>query len=279
MEAILNAGFQGIFYPARACDKAMIVVTGSDGGIRWARRIAAVFANRGVPALAVAYWGVKGTAKTLSLIPLETIQQAVSWLHQRGYTKVGIYGVSKGAELALTAASLIPEIKLVVAVSPACCVFEGIAKPKFSGSSSWTWQGQALPYASFKGIQTNMVKNILLNREFGFSKQYIEVLATKKEEANTIKVENINGAILLISPAQDAQWPSAQMAAMIMERLQSKGFPFPFHHAIFSPASHILCPVNTPARFAYRIERKHAAACNESREEALAFTFDWIENL
>ncbi len=279
MEAILGAGLRGMFYPAKSCDKAMIVVTGSDGGIKWARRIAKVFAGRGVPSLAVAYWGARGTAKTLSLIPLETIRQAADWLHQRGYSRVGIYGVSKGAELSLTAASLIPEIELMIAVSPACCVFEGIAKPKFSGASSWTWQGQALPYASFEGIQVNMVKNIFVNREYGFSKQYLEVLAKKKEEANTIKVENINGAILLISSPQDAQWPSAQMAAMIMERLNSKGFAHPYHHAIFSPASHILCPIKTKARFAYCVERKHPAACNESREEALELTLDWMAKL
>lgn len=279
MEAILGAGLHGMFYPADTTQKAMIVVTGSDGGIKRPRQIASIFARRGIPSLAVAYWGAKGTSATLSLIPLEAIQQAVDWLKEKGYSRVGIYGVSKGAELALTAASLIPEIGLVIAVSPSCCIFEGIAKPRYSGASSWTWRGRPLPYASFAGIRMNIVRNIFINREFGFSQQYLEVLAKNKAEENTIKAENINGAILLLSAAQDAQWPSERMGAMIMERLQSKGFPFPFHHAIFSPASHILCPVNTAARFAYRIERKHPAACNESREEALEFTLDWIDKL
>jgi dienelactone hydrolase len=279
MNQLTDFGFKGIFYAAADQEKAMIVVTGSDGGIKWAKQIAAAFAQHGVPALAVAYWKTRDTSKTLSLIPIETIQAAVVWLKDNGYSKVGIYGVSKGAELALTAASLLPQIELVIAVSPSCCVFEGIAQKKYSGASSWTWQGKPLPYVSFDGMRVNVLKNVLKNHEFGFLEQYQQVLTAKMNEKNIIKVERINGAILLISAKNDAQWPSADMGNRIIDRLNEKAFIQPFCHKILDPASHILCPVNTMIRFAYRAERNHPQACQNARDAAWKLALAWTARL
>ncbi len=281
---ISDHGFHGIFYPTTTKDKALIVISGSDGGITWAKQIAELFSGKGIPALAVAYWGMKDMPKNLSLIPIETIQSAVCWLKEQGYQEIGIYGVSKGAELALTSASFLPQIKLVIAVSPACCIFEGIAKPAYSGTSSWTWNGDPLPYVSFKGISVNILKDFLKNHEFGFVKHYLKVLETEKNEENFIKVEKINGPILLLSAKEDAQWPSAIMGTMVCDRLKEKAFPFPFHHEIFSPASHILNPIASNKlkkilRFAYKMERKHQKECDVARDKALQMSLDWIAQL
>lgn len=279
MQTILNKDFQGVFYPSKTNEKAMIVVSGSDGGIKWANEIASVYSAHGIPSLAIAYWKTKYTPKILALIPIETIQSAVFWLKKNGYSKVGIYGVSKGAELALTSGSLIPQIEFVIAASPACCVFEGIAKPVYSNTSSWTWGGQPLPYASFHNISVSIIKNIIKNHEFGFAKQYLDVLATNKNEENTIKVENVNGPILLLSAKDDAQWPSAEMGKLICNRLSNKKFSFPFHHEIFYPASHILCPVKTKMGLAYCMERQYKKECDVSRKQALKMSLDWLTRL
>jgi len=276
MQIISNKDFQGAFYPSKTNEKAMIVLSGSDGGIKWADKIASVYSAHGVASLAVAYWNTKYTSKALALIPIEIIKAAALWLKENGYLKVGIYGISKGAELALTAGSLIPEIEFVIAVSPACCVFEGIAKPAYSGTSSWTWDGQPLPYASFQNVSVSLIKNILRNHEFGFTQQYLDVLAINKNEENTIKAENINGPVLLLSAREDAQWPSAEMGKMICDRLISKGFAYPFHHEVFYPASHILCPVNTKMRLAYSIERQQGKECEAARKQALKISLDWL---
>ncbi len=257
----------------------MIVVSGSDGGIKWASEIASVYSEHNIPSLAVAYWGTRYTAKALALIPIETILAAVLWLKNKGYSKVGIYGISKGAELALTSASIIPQIEFVIAVSPACCVFEGISKPHYSGTSSWTWRGKPLPYASFRKRSPALIKSILQNGEFGFVKQYREVLRSEKNEENVIQAEKINGSILLLSAKEDAQWPAAEMGEMICDRLKEKGFAFSFHHEIFYPASHILCPVNTKMRFFYRIERQYKEECESARKTALKMTLDWLAGL
>ncbi len=60
-------------------------------------------------------------------------------------------------------------------------------------------------------------------------------LALKQTEAvekATIKVENINGPILLLAGKEDTMWPSAQMCDMIIKRLD--GYNFPHWYKLFS---------------------------------------------
>ncbi|MDR1689862.1 MAG: hypothetical protein LBS21_14840, partial [Clostridiales bacterium] len=109
-----NKSFQGLHYPSDAKDKVIIVVSGSDGGIKWAAKIAESFSACGVSSFALSYWKTKNTSKTLSLIPIEIVQAAVCWLKDEGYKKVGIYGLSKGAEFALAAGSYLPQIEFVI---------------------------------------------------------------------------------------------------------------------------------------------------------------------
>lgn len=224
----------------------------------------------------MAYWGTKQTPKTLSLIPIETIACAVHWLLKQGYSKVGIYGISKGAELALLSASLIPEIDFVIAVSPSCCVMEGIKKPAFSGESSWMWEKKPLPFISMSSINTNPMKNLLKYGEFGLTKEYSKVINRHINEDNIIKVENIKGSILLLSAQEDAQWNSEEMSMILMNRLKEKGFLYPYSVEIFYPASHILCPIETIFTKIYRIERKHPQECRKARKEAFQLTCNQI---
>lgn len=176
-------------------------------------------------------------------------------------------------------ASNLPEIDFVIAVSPSCCVFEGIKKPKYSKTSSWAYNGKPLPYVSFDGIKISITKNLIKYREVGFVREYTKVISERKDEDNTIKVENINAPILLISAENDAQWCSKIMAEMIVTRLQEHNFKFAYCHEMFSIASHILCPVTTRLRYAYKSERKNAKECKKSREKALELTLKWLSNL
>jgi dienelactone hydrolase len=277
-QVVENQPFEAVFYPSTTTDRAVIVVSGSDGGITYAQKVAKVLSSNGITSLALAYWETERTPKTLSLIPIETVQSAANWLTEQGYSTVGMYGFSKGAELSLTAASLIPQIKFVVAVVPASNVFEGLAKPNYSGTSSWTWQGKPLPYVAFDGAPAVSLGKIMANGEFGFRGTYLDVLTAQKSEENTIKVENINGPVLLLSAAGDAQWPSELMGEMIYQRLEDKQFTFPFEHQIYDPASHLLVPVDTWLKFMYRQERRHPNECNRARKEALDASVSWILN-
>lgn len=285
--SVLKDGFEGMLLRAdRPVEqgKALIVVGGSEGGLRTALPVAGVFASRGTDSLAVAYFGTKQTPRHLSLIAVETILHAVKYLHDLGYKKTGIYGISKGAELSLVSASLIPEISFVIAVSPSCCVFEGIAKPGYCGTSSWSWKGKALPYVSFSGITVNFFMSLLKNHEIGFRSAYEQVLVQNKNEENTIKVENIHGPVLLLAADRDAQWPSEKMAQSIYRRLEEKDFPYQFRIQTYYPAGHILCPVYSAKstkllQWLYVVERTFPQECNKAREKALRYTLSWISSI
>lgn len=80
-------GFYGeLFHPEKDCypGKALICFSGSDGGIE----------------LALAYVLEEGLPNQFSKVPLDALEAAAKRLHDMGYEKVGVWGISKGAELA-----------------------------------------------------------------------------------------------------------------------------------------------------------------------------------
>ena len=111
--------------------KALICFSGSDGGIELARTLAGVFQAQGLTTLALAYVLEEGLPKQFSAVPIDTLEAAAKRLHDMGYEKVGLWGISKGAELALVAGSLLPGlVNAVVAVSPMNTVCQGFVKNK-----------------------------------------------------------------------------------------------------------------------------------------------------
>ena len=81
--------------------KAIIVIGGSEGNEGIPRKVGNLFAENGITALGLCYWNMPNLPNTLVEIPVETIERAVNWLKAQGYVKIGIYGLSKGAEFAL----------------------------------------------------------------------------------------------------------------------------------------------------------------------------------
>lgn len=211
--SVKGSGFQGCFYDTGTESKAaLIVMTGSDGRLAYARQIAKQFANNGVPSIALAYFHTSETSKGLVEIPVEIMEHSVNWLRGRGFQKFAVYEISKGAEYALLSASLIKQINAVIAVSASCCIFEGLHRMRPAARSSWSWRGEALPYISFgKYTAQQFIKNFRKNNEIRFVDDYDRLLDTEMNESNTIKVENINGPILLISAHEDVMWPSERM--------------------------------------------------------------------
>lgn len=64
--------------------------------------------GRGLTALALAYVMEEGLPKEFLRVPIDFLEAAAKRLHDMGYEKVGLWGISKGAELALTVGSLLP---------------------------------------------------------------------------------------------------------------------------------------------------------------------------
>lgn len=140
-------GFEGIFYPDNGNrQKAVIVVSGSNGGMKMTAEIAEFYHKNGVPALAVAMFGTKQTVKRLDRIPIEYIEAAIAWLKEQGYQKIGMDGTSKGSEMTLLCASMFSDISCVITRVPSHFVSERLVangkSKKPSGTSCWRYQGK-----------------------------------------------------------------------------------------------------------------------------------------
>ena len=129
--------------------KALICFSGSDGNFQLTRKLATVFQSCGLTALALAYVMEDSLPDQFYRVPIDPLEMAAKRLHDMGYEKVGLWGISKGAELALTAGSLLPGlVNAVVAVAPISTVCQGFSKKKgiqILPGSSWSFHGEELP--------------------------------------------------------------------------------------------------------------------------------------
>ncbi len=205
-------GFHGALYrPAadRFPGKALIAFSGSDGRFPLACKLAEIFRGAGLTTLALAYWNAPGLPKQIAALPVEAVERPALWLRSRGCEKVGLWGISKGGELALLAASLMPElISCVVAVSPMDMVCQAIdpGKKKPLPGSSWSWRGAQLPYAPFDWSPGRVARDTLRAREPTLRPAY-ETAAARPPEDARIPVERIAGPVLLLSPGTTPYGP------------------------------------------------------------------------
>ncbi len=289
-------GFHGFFFePARtepACEalanKALIVVGGSEGNDNIPRGLGARFAREGIAALGVCYWNVPGLPDELVEVPIESIERAVAFLQSKGFEKVGIYGISKGGELALLAASLMPALSCVIALSPLDYVMPGITGNKSMASkgiserSSWTWREQPLPCVrgGMRIPYGAIIWRLLATKQLEMRFMY-ERLLERANEDSFIKVENIAGPVLIISPAHDATWPSDAACKRIEERLRMRAHPWEVQRLSFQHASHIMVPMegamNARSLRMFKAERTYPRECAASREAAFTQTVAFLK--
>ena len=206
MTRVRERGLVGTFYepPGEGRHPAMIVLTGSGGGIPPASGPAGGFASRGYAVLALAYFNAERLPSTLSNIPLEYFGTALDWLASQPSVdpdRIGVLGHSRGAELALLLGVAYQHLRLVVAVAPSNVVNRGCCD-RFS-MVAWTLQGRAVAPAE-------------------------------------IPVEKAHGAVLLISGKDDGVWRSTDMGNAIVSRLDHNHFAFPYKHLIYEHAGHAL---------------------------------------
>ena len=152
---VQTADVVGVFAapPAGPPRPGVILLGGSEGGLFTARSLAPLFASHGFATLGVGYFGgdLPGRPGNLALIPVETVEHARQWLHaQPGVdrTRIAIVGVSKGAELALVAASQYQWIDVVAALRQATSLGRHPAGRSSGGPavSSWTVSGRPMPF-------------------------------------------------------------------------------------------------------------------------------------
>ena len=279
-------GFYGeLFLPEqdKYPGKALICFSGSDGGIELSRTLAGVFQSRGLTTLALAYVLEEDLPKRFLAVPIDYLEAAAKRLHDMGFEKVGLWGISKGAELALTAGSLLPElVNAVVAVAPMNTVCQGFVKDKgisFLKGSSWRFHGEEIPYTAY-GMEKFPLGSILRKsiqlREMSMYDLYLPLVQDPAPKA-VIEVEKIAGPVLLISSKMDTMWPSELAAEQIMKRLKEKDFPYAYRHLSYDYGSHLFVPMEMPSAKFFKGERgKNKEPARKARMDSLEKTLEFV---
>lgn len=233
--------------PGRGPHPAVMVLSGTGGGFDLDK--AAVLSRHGFATLALAYFGIPPLPSWLQRIPLEYFKAALGWLKAQpeiDAQRMGVLGVSRGAELALLLGTKFPEIHAVAAYAPSSVAWAAGGRDKCTGEiiPSWTWQGSPVPFAPLplRGFMWRSVIPVAaLRRPVMFRNLFRAGLGNREAiDRASIPVEQIRGPVLLISSGDDHLWPAAEMSEAIAARFKKNGFAHPVEHLHYPRAGHML---------------------------------------
>lgn len=168
-------------------------------------------------------FGQPNQSKTLTKIPLEQFEDILSVINTEAVseTPITVFGASKGAEYALNLAVKYSEIDYLILVSPSAYTFAGLDFSQYA--SSWTWNGNELPYIDLKGSSlpiflSDMVVPQVINSPVRYKPIYTSAINTdQNKEDKHIPVKETTAQILLIAGQEDQMWDSPSMAALIQK--------------------------------------------------------------
>ena len=277
--------FPGAVYvrpQGRGRHPVIIVLGGSEGGGLTAEQFAPIFAAQGYATLGLPYYspgylhpGVAGLPTTFNEIPVDRLVAVRDWLAQQDDAetdRIGLWGVSKGSEFALIAASQFPWIKAVVAVVPSDLVWEGWGGPG-PKTASFSFDGKPLPFQPYDDIEREIAAqmkgdNWSLARAHadGRTKFPLRVAAAR------IPIERYQGALLVIGGGEDRVWPSASMAQNIASTRKRAGLATEI--LIFPQAGHSLAGPGTEPVEPLTALGGEPVAIARGREKAWKATFE-----
>ncbi len=203
----------------------MLVFGGSEGGRFMEGIFGPYFASKGYATLGIAYFGAEGVPPELQEIPLEYFGNALSWLGARPEVdpeRLGVFGASRGGELALLLGATFPEVHAVVAGVPSGVVWPGIVEGGVV--PAWTLDGVGLPYIPAGG-RPRTEPGPDDATMYVYRPAFEESLEYASEEARaaaTIHVEEANGPILMLAGDDDQLWPSCTLAEIAVDRLAAE---------------------------------------------------------
>ncbi|WP_084460847.1 acyl-CoA thioester hydrolase/BAAT C-terminal domain-containing protein [Curvibacter gracilis] len=130
-----------------------------------------------------------------------------------------------------------------------------------SGHGAWTSRGQELPYA--RTLTYEQWDEALATgnaREGSFDWYFIPLKDAAYANRASIRVENINGPVLMISGVDDKVWPSTGLTEFAVERLKRLGFRYLVKHLAYADAGHSIAWPNGPTTM---LKSKHPVSGEE----------------
>ena len=272
----LNDGFEGVLYDAENNDDRILIVIQGLKGLELPEKYAGLFSGRGFSTLALSYYGGEGQKKDIRAIPLEQFEYACNAMQKLGFKRIGIYGNSKGAGMALLAASVVPDISLVIATSSFGHIMQGTGKPSDDPCKAMvSFKGQDFPYVEKGKLFSDFIKRCLKEHRVRLLYFFDEWDKNGTEE-NEIPVEKINGDILFLTSTHDESVPARRDAELLIERLKRNHFVHGFRHINSEIGSHNLgyFPVNNKM---LPREKKFPDECKKAREDTLELILNTLD--
>lgn len=272
-------GFEAKLYDAQNSDDRLLIVIQGLKGLELPEKYAQLFSGKGYSTLALQYYGAEGQPDNMRAIPLEQFQRAVDSLKSYDggrFKRFGIYGNSKGAGMALLAASVVPDISLVIAASSFGHIMQGNGKDNESSCKAMvSFNGKDFPYVPAEHIFSSFMKRCFKEHNIR-TLYFFDEWDKKGTEENEIPVENIKGDILFLTSTHDESVPAKRDAELLTARLERCGFKYNYKHINSETGSHNLgyFPVNN--KFLPR-EKHFPEECEQARKDTLAIILDALD--
>ena len=263
---------------------AVLILNGSGGGINEPR--AALYASRGYAAFALAYFKAPGLSDYISNTPLEYFQTGLRWLRRKVQPKhdfVAISGQSRGGELVLLLGATFPtEVSAVVAYVPGAVVHSGqnACDPKIGREGpTWLLGGKPLPHV----WENNRTATWAPFDEGPSPHRHEKAILTALQDPDAvararIKVEDIQGPVMLLSATDDGSWPSSLYSKMVQDKLAEVKHPYPVQWLDYENGGHsILFPYvpTTQLVYAHPVSGKISTSGGNPKDNARADQESW----
>lgn len=233
-DTIRTKNIEAVLYLGKGDKQPLVVgLGGSEGGNAWTKdywkKTRNQFIEEGYAFLAIGYFGCKNTPDILDKIAIDDVYNSINTAVKNkkvDHKKIAVIGGSRGADLALLLGSYYSSITCVIGISSSHAVFPGHTQ-QFN-SSCWTINGEELPFIP---VNEEAIP-FLIKRDLrgAFEAMLIDTVAEQKA---LIKVEKINGPILILSGTNDEIIPAVEMGKKIMGRLKETNFKHPYEHLVF----------------------------------------------
>ncbi len=232
-------GVTGSWYePSGEGPHPAVVSLHGGGGRRGPDRTELRLASHGYATLALEYVGdAAPLPDRLARVRVPEVVGAVEWVRTRDAVAdgpVGLFGVSRGAELALEVGARSDAVGAVVSYAGS-----GVRYDTPAGVPAWVdGDGEPLPHLSGVGEPERTPDGGVVSRpvlERGF-----EQATGAERDAATIPVEKIDGPVLLVSGGDDTVWPARRLSAVAADRLASADRDAPHRHRSADDVGHLI---------------------------------------
>ncbi|XP_051477186.1 acyl-coenzyme A thioesterase 5-like isoform X2 [Apus apus] len=209
----------------------VIDMYGDEGGLIEFR--SSLLATRGFAALSLPYFDFEDLPKVLKELKLEYFEDAARFLQRHPKVKgpgVGVIGTGKGAELALSMITFLPEVVAAVCIS---------------GCSSNTVADLHYGEMTLPGLRFDMNKVSVSDAGVFDVFDALEDPANPANSPSAIPIEKAEGHFLLVVGEDDHMWKSSLYAELAISRLRQYGKEN-FELLSYPGAGHRIDPPYTP---------------------------------